>query len=975
MRRLCLPFFALVVSFIHSDIGEAATVAGLGTQKIGAGPVGVQWRDSTVVKTFDADGNNILGTAGYMLFKTNTSTNVSAADDTTQMTLSLPSWLTFAPATTTNFSQINYGYTQVQNPTAPTTSITMGASGYTWTLNPGASYPMFTFTMGANVPSNFTLTIAMNNIYVPAPTSLTLAQTAGSGTGSATLGSFPSSGYSDANFASFKITDAKAGDVFTLSGLSPGGGADGSVTMYVSGFMFDTGAPPVSTPPVSAPSVSTTFHNVPLGPLGFVDGMIERLTSPYDKYVRTDVGGAYKWTGTAWKCMTDTVAMQQNAGGVLSIALDPEQTNVLYLVANNAGSATNGGVYKSTDGGSTWKFVGPTVPVQPNANYRNIGERLAVDPNNSSIVYFGTQKSGLYKSTNAGATWSQVPTTSIPAGTAGYGISFVTFDARTASSGTTQIVYVGVIGAGVYRSDNGGTTWSPCKTQPGPSYEPNRSAILPNGTLFVTYQVDSTGDYSGWAYPTAGAVYKYVSGTGTALPTGGANQLPSGAGFCAITVDPKNADHLIAGTFQFQSGNRLYATTNGGSTWAQLSTPASSKPYSWWADYWFTTGFSGLIIDADPSVAPLTWATDGTSTWSTKTDTTLSTNTVWTSNSSGIEELVVQDVHKIPGGPLIVGTEDVIGFSNANPSQFPTSRWFGPSGFGNGTSVDFEESSPLNVVRVGGVTTNSPPGFGSYSADGGNSWTEFGSLPSGKLAGSIAASATDPSSFVWVPSANGGASTCYYTTNRGATWTQSTGAPVYNYINDFYGSQQPLASDRVNGSTFYLYGGYGTSPWGAFYRSTDGGKTFNQINSASPLPVAWENCLKAVPGKQGQIWLSIINANSGNGIYRSLDGGATWAQVPNVTEAAGFGFGANSPSTGQPILFLSGTINGTRGLYRCDNAINLTQSQLGTAAWQLLTSATNAVPASDTHSVEGDRQNAGVVYIGTPGRGVITNSP
>jgi xyloglucan-specific exo-beta-1,4-glucanase len=798
MHRQSIFLIALLISFFDPHIDQAATLTGLGTQS---------------------------------------RPNVSAPTDTTQMTLSVPAWLTFAHATMTNFRQINYGYTAVQNPT-----------------------------------------------------------------------------------------------------------------------------------------VSTTFHNVPLGPLGFVDGMIERLTSPYDKYVRTDVGGAYKWTGTAWNSITDSVAMQQNVGGVLSIALDARQNNVLYMVANNAGSGTNGGVYKSTDSGSTWSFVGPTVPVQPNANYRNVGERLAVDPNNSSIVYFGTQNSGLYKSTNAGEAWSQVATSSIPIGTAGHGISFVTFDPSTGKSGTTQTIYVGVLGAGVYRTINGGSTWSPCTSQPDTTYQPNRSVILPNGTLLVTYQVDSTGNYSGWAYSTAGAVYKYVDGSGVALPTGGSNQLPSGAGFCAITADPNDANHWIAGTFQFQSGNRLYVSTNGGSTWAQLSTPASSKPYSWWADYWFTTGFSGLIIDADPGVDHLTWATDGSSVWSTTTDTSKSTKTVWTANSSGIEELVIQDVHKIPGGPLLVGSEDVIGFSDAESTKFPTIRWDGPSGFGNGTSVDFEESSPLNVVRVGGITTGSPPGFGSYSADGGNTWSAFGSIPSGKLAGTIAASASNSFSLVWLPSANGGPATCYYSTNRGLTWTQSTGPPVCNYINDFYGSQQPLASDRVNGSTFYLYGGFGASPWGAFYRSTDGGATFAEVNSASLLPVAWENCLKAVPGQEGQIWLSIINANSGNGIYRSIDGGTTWTQVPNVTEATSFGFGANSPTTGQPILFLYGTINGTRGLYRCDNAISLKQSQLGTVTWQLLTSTTNAIPSSDTHSVEGDRQNPGVVYIGTSGRGVITNA-
>ena len=698
--------------------------------------------------------------------------------------------------------------------------------------------------------------------------------------------------------------------------------------------------------------------------------MVARTTSPYDKYVRTDVGGAYKWNGSQWVCMTDVLSMQQGIGGVLSLALDAGQTNVFYLAASYASGST-GGVYKSTDNGATWNFLGPDVSVDANANYRNVGERIAVDPNNSSIVYFGTQKNGLYKSAAGGQSWQTV--SAVPAGISGLGISFVVFDPSSAVSGSSQIVYVGVLGSGVYWTSNGGSSWSALAGQPATStYMPNRAVVRPDGSLFVTYTYDNSGKGTGWSSTSNGAVYKYVSGTGAAMTLGGTGKLPASKGFSAICLDSKNASHLIVGTFQFNNGNQLWVTTNGGTTWAQLATAYGTKAYPWWADYWFSTGFSGLAIDANPAVSPLTWVTDGISVWTTNVDTTASVNTSWVSISSNIQELVIQDVCKIPGGPLLVSADDVNGFALASGTAAPANRWYGNTSFGNATSIDFEESSPLNVVRAGGQGTN----WASWSSDGGNTWTEFASFPNGQTGGIITASATNASSLVWLPvSGASGVGTTYYSTNKGATWTQSSGAPVYNYIGDYYTDQLPLAADRVNGNTFYLYGGYGGNP-GAFFRSVDGGATFAQTNASSLLPVGWLHCLKAAPGAAGQVWISFQNAGtSGNGIWRSIDGGVTWTQVPGVTAATAFGFGAPSPSTGQPILFLFGTINGAPGLYRCDNAVNLTQAQLGNAAWQALTSATNAIPASSTHALQGDRDTPGAVYIGTPGRGVIYGLP
>lgn len=82
-------------------------------------------------------------------------------------------------------------------------------------------------------------------------------------------------------------------------------------------------------------------------------------------------------------------------GSVVSIAVDPNQSNIVY-----AGS-WGGGVFKSVNGGKTWSFAGEGLGVL-------YIDSLAVDPEVSTTVYAGTHGGGVYKSTNGGVSWYSV---------------------------------------------------------------------------------------------------------------------------------------------------------------------------------------------------------------------------------------------------------------------------------------------------------------------------------------------------------------------------------------------------------------------------------------------------------------------------------------------------------------------------------------------------------------------------------------
>lgn len=131
-------------------------------------------------------------------------------------------------------------------------------------------------------------------------------------------------------------------------------------------------------------------------------------------YLRTDIGGAYKLNSDdTWTPITDFVDNTNwHDWGIDALATDPVNPNNLYLAVGeytNSWDPSNGSILKSTDQGNTFTSVSLPFKVGGNMPGRGMGERLVVDPNNNSILYFGARSGhGLWKSTNAGASWTQV---------------------------------------------------------------------------------------------------------------------------------------------------------------------------------------------------------------------------------------------------------------------------------------------------------------------------------------------------------------------------------------------------------------------------------------------------------------------------------------------------------------------------------------------------------------------------------------
>ncbi len=148
---------------------------------------------------------------------------------------------------------------------------------------------------------------------------------------------------------------------------------------------------------------------------GFIVNIIFNQKQKDLIYAQTDIGGAYRWNpkNSTWTQLLNWVSPAQwNMTGVESLATDPVDPNRLYIAAGtytNSWSTMNGVILRSTDQGCTFQQTAMPFKMGGNMPGRGMSERLAVDPNDNAILYFGARSgNGLWRSTDYGVTWSKV---------------------------------------------------------------------------------------------------------------------------------------------------------------------------------------------------------------------------------------------------------------------------------------------------------------------------------------------------------------------------------------------------------------------------------------------------------------------------------------------------------------------------------------------------------------------------------------
>jgi hypothetical protein len=182
------------------------------------------------------------------------------------------------------------------------------------------------------------------------------------------------------------------------------------------------------------------WKNVKIVGGGMIPGIIFNTTQEGLAYVRTDMGGAYRWNpeNESWIPLTDFAGLEDYGRlGIPSIATDPVEPNRVIIASGtytNDWDGTPSQMLVSEDYGDTFTRIDMPFKMGGNMPGRGAGERLAIDPNNNKIVYFGSFGNGLWRSGDYGHTWEEV--TSFPTKGNIYDYDFTYMLTRTSNTST-----------------------------------------------------------------------------------------------------------------------------------------------------------------------------------------------------------------------------------------------------------------------------------------------------------------------------------------------------------------------------------------------------------------------------------------------------------------------------------------------------------------------------------------------------------
>jgi len=686
------------------------------------------------------------------------------------------------------------------------------------------------------------------------------------------------------------------------------------------------------------------WGNVEVVAGGFISGIVFSPAQRDLIYVRTDIGGAYRWNPTtkAWIPLTDWVSEQEsNLLGIESIGIDPTDPNRVYLAVGTYTQswAGNGAILRSSDKGTTWARTDLPIKLGGNEDGRSMGERLAVSPLDPEVLYFGSRKDGLWRSADRAVTWQRVDSFPIARDAKGIGVNCVLFGPKT-NQAPNGIVYASASNSDtpLYQSLDNGKTWTAVPEQPH-GLMAHQVRIDSRGMLYATY-----GNTPGPNGMSDGAVWKCDtrSGTWTDITPSKPKQVNIGFGYAGLSLDHTHPGTLVVSTMDhWNGGDTVFRSTDDGATWISLAPKSerdsSVSPYMNWGNEKASFGWWIGALAVDPfNPAHIMYGT-GATIWGshnlTAADKDLTTH--WNVEAKGIEETAVNALISPPVGPhLISAMSDIGGFIHDDITQSPAHGMIVNPIISTTTSVDFAGKAPNIMARVGRGDAKTK--HGGYSRDGGKTWTPFTSESGeGQSGGSIAVSA-DGSTLILTPDRG------YACVSKdfGETWTACVGltkggAPIADRAdpNHFY------AADRDSGQLFV---------------SADSGRSFTP--AAAGLPKGGGK-LRATFDIPGDIWL----AAGDNGLFHSTDYGKQFTHINGPETAETVGCGKAAPGSDYPALYMVGKVAGIHGIYRSDDAgatwlrINDDQHRYGWIGQDIV----------------GDPRVYGRVYVATNGRGIV----
>jgi len=602
----------------------------------------------------------------------------------------------------------------------------------------------------------------------------------------------------------------------------------------------------------SAISQSQSFRSVNYQGAGWVTA-VRYTTNGARLYARTDVGGVFRSDngGQNWSFIAN-YAVTSASLNIQGLALHPTDNNTVYVACGNSYQSGDAGVgmWKTTDGGTTWSHILLNVNYSGNEDIRWGGECIALDPVNPNIIYTGGRGSGIYKSTDGGATWNIIATSAVVSGN----ISSITI--RPGTSGSTAEIWVGSEGnAGVWRSLNGGSTWTQLRTSTQIENIVFRIAVKTDGTAFVAYN---------------NSLVRYTPGTGAWDIIPGF----TGVGNLAAVNFIGSENQIIASQMDYTR-----FSTDGGQTFPQVLPMTMQGPLPKHSFDWTVVNWARNEFMQNP-VLSTEWYMSGGFGCLKSTD----SGQHWHYATDGINIPVMYRTHFhatnpnyvfLPMGDLTMGRL-TDGGASGEITDYAFWSFNVLQDFSNATAILTTPANPNKQYIVGGnVYTGEMPGIFVTTNNGANfSAVTFSGLPNTAarpLINGIVSDVNENHMIVFVGGDYSNAGTVggiYWSSNGGSSFTRSNGIPQNIMAPGVYYSNYGLGKDPFNNSKRY---GYFEGDGGGFFESADEGQNWtlksNLVAGYSP-----SGTLCVHPSTQNLFYLAI----SGYGLYKTTDGGTTW---------------------------------------------------------------------------------------------------
>ncbi|MBI2333638.1 MAG: hypothetical protein HYU84_16050, partial [Chloroflexi bacterium] len=515
-----------------------------------------------------------------------------------------------------------------------------------------------------------------------------------------------------------------------------------------------------------------------------------------------------------------------NTGAVIDIAIDPSGTSdeIIYVISND------GGVWKTIDGGATWK------PLTDNLKTLSFGA-VALDPGNPQTVYAGTgsipnngyfKGIGVYRSTDGGATWTLTAGSSV---LNGIGINKM----LVPSSGTLLVA----TNQGMYRSTDSGATFTQISMGSNSGLYVTDLDMNPGTTTPIWASVWGKGIYVSTDQGATFSINSNLWGNG---PTGAPAQ--DSYEFVSLGVSADGTTmYANAAAYKDPSGNTknltLWTSTNRGHTWSNITSNTEKAGNfargkniipSWRQIQECQCGYDQTLgVDPNDSnriymgFQDLWLSTDGGNTWTDVTYDSIYQN-----------ELMHVDHHALVFSP-----------PSHQEGTAPTPLWVGNDG-GTWSSADGISWTNQNGSNKNGVNgfraTNLFRGIATGLGSQDNQWTYGGMQDTGTAAGGA----------------------------DGNSWVEWLG-----------GDGGQVAVDPTDGKLAY-------GMWGALYNTNDGGKTYNLSNTtcANGTPGGYPGFTDIAVGPDRIVYATgscVAGESTYYYIFNSTDNGANYSSLVSLT--------------------------------------------------------------------------------------------